>query len=127
MNSKLARLKMNINKSTNFLRFESESLTSIKRFCLEALRDPNLIVSDISTIKRIERVPLFTLQEILERSFRINQIDYIVIHREATKYKALIGILNWLHSLSIKVRFTPQLSEEQALKLPLTLLRSMIL
>jgi hypothetical protein len=127
MNSKSTRLKMNMNQSVNFLKFDSESFTGVKRFCLDALKAPNLIATDISVINKIDRVALSTLANVLERSFRINQVDYIVIPREATKHKALIKILSLLHHLSIKVRFTPDLSQEQASKLPLTLLRSMIL
>jgi hypothetical protein len=127
MNSKSTRLKMNMNQSVNFLKFDSESFTGVKRFCLDALKDPNLIATDISVINKIDRVALSTLANVLERSFRINQVDYILIPREATKHKALIKILSLLHHLSIKVRFTPELSQEQASKLPLTLLRSIIL
>ena len=118
---------MNMNQSVNFLKFDSESFTGVKRFCLDALKDPNLIATDISVINKIDRVALSTLANVLERSFRINQVDYILIPREATKHKALIKILSLLHHLSIKVRFTPELSQEQASKLPLTLLRSIIL
>jgi len=118
---------MNINQSINFLKFESESFTGVKRFCLDALKDPNLIATDISVLNKIDRVALSTLANVLERSFRINQIDYIVIPKEATKHKALIKILSLLHHLSIKVRFTPKLSQDQASNLPLTLLHSMIL
>lgn len=127
MNSKLARLKMNINKSINFLIFESESFTSVKRFCLDALREPHLIAADKSIFNNLEQVSTLSLETLLEDSLRLNVIDFIVISNEATKHKALIEILRWLHSLSIKVRFVPQLSEKQALKLPLTLMRSMIL
>lgn len=127
MNSKLARLEMNVNQNINFLKFESESFSGVKRFCLDALKDPNLIITDISVINKIDRISLSTLANVLERSFRINQVDYVVIPREATKHKSLIKILSLLHHLSIKVRFTPELSQEQASKLPLTLLRSVIL
>lgn len=118
---------MKKNQYENFIKFESESFTSVKRFCLEALKDPNLMATDISVINKIDRISLSTLANVLERSLRINQIDYFVIPREATKHKALIKILSLLHHLSIKVRFTPKLSQEQASMLPLTLLRSMIL
>ncbi|MFT5294159.1 MAG: GTPase Era involved in 16S rRNA processing [Colwellia sp.] len=118
---------MKKNKFNNYLKIHHESFTDVERFCLDALKDPNLIATDISVINKIDRISLSTLANALERTLRINQIDYIVIPREATKHKALIKILSLLHHLSIKVRFTPELSQEHASKLPLTLLRSMIL
>jgi hypothetical protein len=118
---------MKKNQFNNFIKLHDESFTDVKRFCLDALKDPSLVTKDISIINKIDRMALRSLVGVLERSFRINQIDCILIPGEATKHKALIKILSLLHNLSIKVRFTPELSQEQASKLPLTLLRSMIL
>jgi hypothetical protein len=118
---------MKKNQFNNFIKLHDESFTDVKRFCLDALKDPNLIATDISVINKIDRISLSTLANVLERSLLINQIDYIEIPSEATNHKALIKILSLLHHLSIKVRFTPKLSQEQASMLPLTLLRSMIL
>jgi hypothetical protein len=109
------------------LKLKAESFSTIKGFCIDALNAHCLVVKYISIPKLTSRGGISVLANKLETLVHINNVDCIVIPANATKYPALIKILSLLHHLSIKVRFTPKLSEEQASKLPLTLLRSMIL
>jgi hypothetical protein len=109
------------------LKLQAESFSTIKGFCIDALNSHSLAVKYIPIQKASSKLGIATLANKLETIVHINNVSCIVIPANATKSPALIKILSLLHHLSIKVRFTPELSQEQASKLPLTLLRSTIL
>lgn len=108
------------------LKLKAESFSTTQGFCIDALNSHSLVVKYISIPKLASGRGISVLANKLETLVHINNVGYIVIPASATKYPALIKILSLLHHLSIKVRFEPQLSTEQASSLPLTLLRSII-
>jgi hypothetical protein len=108
------------------LKLKAESFSTIKGFCIDALNSHCLVVKYILIPKLASRGGISVLANKLETLVHINNVGCIFIPVSVTKYPALIKILLLLHHLSIKVRFEPQLSPEQASGLPLTLLSSVI-
>jgi len=116
-------LKGGIMKTLNT---QKSSYSSVKRFCLDLLKSPQLQVRLLPQCFELDKIGLQTLSHKVELMLSANNIDCILIHSGAFKQRELPQIMSLLHHINIKVKFQTKPNEMEVQMLPLTLLRSMI-
>lgn len=102
------------------------SYLSVKRFCLDLLKSPQLQVRLLPQCFELDKIGLQALSYKVALMLSANNIDCILIPSGAFKQRELPKIMSLLHHINIKVQFQTTPNEMEAQMLPLTLLRSMI-
>lgn len=108
------------------LKTQKHSYLSVKRFCLDLLRSPQLQVRLLPQCFELDKIGLKTLSHKVELMLSANNIDCILIPTGVYKQPELPKIMSLLHHINIKVQFQTTPNEVDAQMLPLTLLKSII-
>jgi hypothetical protein len=87
------------------LNTQKNSYLSVKRFCLDLLKSPQLQVRLLPQCFEIDKIGLKTLSHKVELMLSANNIDCIFIPTGAFKQPRLPKIMSLLYHINIKVQF----------------------
>ncbi len=104
------------------LKTQKHSYLSVKRFCLDLLKSPQLQVRLLPQCFELDKIGLQTLSYKVALMLSVNNIDCILIPSDAFKQPEFPQIISLLHHMEVQVELQAQPTKEQAKFLPISLL-----